>query len=127
MGKHYALYQTRTGNGDGIMKKLLRHNGESLTETLFSVAIVAVVFVMITGAVTAAARVNNRIQNTDSEFRVASGENETVSASVQVTIANPDSPDGNEQNLPTVPVTVYSSDENKYYYYRWDKSQPGDE
>ena len=102
------------------MKKLLSHGGETLLETLFSVAIIAVTFLSLTGAVTAAARVNNRIKNSDSEFRIASSGNSTLTAfrveitnSDGVTIADP----------VTVNVKIYSS--GGYYYYRVGSSGAG--
>ena len=101
------------------MKKLLSHGGETLLETLFSVAIIAVTFLSLTGAVTAAARVNNRIKNSDSEFRIASSGNSTLTA-FRVEITNSD---GSEKKEVNINVKIYSS--GGYYYYRVDSSGAG--
>ena len=94
------------------MKKLLCHNGETLIETLFSVAMIAVIFLFLTGAVTAAARVNNSIKNSDSEFRIASGGNVTPTPA-QAIITYSDG-DGRKE----INVNIYPSETNEYYYYR---------
>ena len=106
------------------MKKLLCHSGETLIETLFSVAMIAVIFLFLTGAVTAAARVNNSIKNSDSEFRIASGGNVTPTpAQAIITYSDGSLPSGN--GTMTVNVNIYPSETNDYYYYRIDSSGSG--
>ena len=97
--------------------KLLCHGGETLIETLFSVAMAAAIFVFLTGAVTAAARVNNSIKNSDSEFRVASGGTAPPTrAQAIITYSDGTSPDGN--GTMEIDVNIYQSETNEYYYYR---------
>ena len=105
------------------MKKLLCHSGETLIETLFSVAMIAVIFLFLTGAVTAAARVNNSIKNSDSEFRIPSSGNGTPTPTPVAAQADITDSDGNR--LETVDIEIYSSETNDYYYYRIDSSGSG--
>ena len=52
------------------MKKLRSKNGESLTETLVAVFIIALVFVFLAGAVITAARMNEAYRQNDVTFRI---------------------------------------------------------
>ena len=105
------------------MKKLLRHSGETLIETLFSVAMIAVIFLFLTGAVTAAARVNNAIKNSDSEFRIPSSGNGTPTPTPAAAQAVITDSDGNV--LLRDDIKVYPSETNEYYYYQIDSSGSG--
>ena len=94
-----------------MKNRLKQKTGESIAETLVAVLIMAVAFLMLTGAVVTAARINNRIKNADVSF--AAGTSEEPSPS-KVTI----SLDGIAAE---VEVTVYQTEtENGYYYYYYE-------
>lgn len=123
------------------MKRLWNHAGETLVETMFSLAIISVTFVFLTGAVVAATRVNSKIRNSGSEFRIddsndsddsdKSDESDESNESVTVTISaeDKDNPGSYELITAPIPVKIYKSvkngDENEYYYYRKDDSKSG--
>ena len=104
------------------MKKFLSRNGESLAETLISLLIIAVTFLFLTGSITASMRVNSRIKNSGSEFRVnSSGSGKEMTVQVRVTGSDGDGI-FQEWNLKGQSVLVYSSGANGYYYYRVNSS-----
>lgn len=93
------------------MKKRLSKSGETIVETLFSMLIVSLTFLFLATAIEAAARVNNKITTTQSEFHVVSSGDSQMGTIQLATGA-------------TVPVTVYRSYAGKnragkdvYYYY----------
>ena len=51
-----------------IKNKITARGGETLVETLAGIVIVALCFVMLAGAIVAAAKANNAIQNTDTAY-----------------------------------------------------------
>lgn len=107
------------------MKKCFSRNGESLAETLISLLIIAVTFLFLTGSIAASIRVNGRIKNSGSEFRVNSSGSGNEMA-VKVTASDSDGNplldgDGNPWEY-TPAVWIYSSGENGYYYYRVNSS-----
>ena len=51
-----------------IKNKITACGGETLVETLAGIVIVALCFVMLAGAIVAAAKANNAIQNTDTAY-----------------------------------------------------------
>ena len=86
------------------MKKLKQKIGESIAETLVAVLILSLSFLMLTGAVVTAARLNHRAQNADVAFvSASSGETRNVTVSLDGVAAD-------------VEVTVHQT-ENGYYYY----------
>ena len=124
------------------MKKVLYRAGETLVETMFSLAIISVTFVFLTGAVVAATRVNSKIRNSGSEFRIdnppkladsdKSDEADESNEPVTVTISaeDKDNPGSYELITAPIPVKIYKSvkngDGNEYYYYRKDDSESGE-
>ena len=55
------------------MKKLHNQNGESLVEVLVSILILALTFVFLTTAVITAAKINRKVQDTDTSFLYSTG------------------------------------------------------
>ena len=53
------------------MKKLKKTNGESIAETLVAVLLMSLAFLMLVGAVVTAARINDRVRNSDVTFAAA--------------------------------------------------------
>ncbi len=51
-----------------MMKKLRSRRGESIPEVLVSMLLVVLTFLFLTGAVVSAARVNDKLKNSYSEF-----------------------------------------------------------
>ena len=51
-----------------LKNKISGHYGETLVETLVGLLIVSLCFVMLAGAIVAAAKANNAIQNTDTAY-----------------------------------------------------------
>ena len=93
------------------MKKVFYRAGETLVETMFSLAIISVTFVFLTGAVVAATRVNSKIRNSGSEFETGNDSGKKVSVTVNVKDV------GNI--IDSKEATLYQS-KNEYYYYRMD-------
>ena len=89
-------------------RKLNNTSGETLAETLTSVIILALVVLLLTGAIVTAARVNHQTDNTKTTFTTT---NQT-SKSGNITIKE----DGKSTSA-TLPVTVYTT-ENEYTYYQ---------
>ena len=87
------------------MKKLKQKTGESIAETLVAVLIMSLAFLMLTGAVVTAARINHRAKNEEVAF--SSGGTSTETA---VSIGLGLSPSG------SMNITLYET-ENGYYYY----------
>ena len=92
-------------------------SGESIAETLVAVLIMALVFLMLTTAVMAAARINAALKNPD----------------VAYTAADPAAPIDDSYGL-TIRVGVQEAvdahaklyqSENGYYYYEFTESTPG--
>ena len=114
------------------MKRLWNHAGETLVETMFSLAIISVTFVFLTGAVVAATRVNSKIRNSGSEFRTVDSPqpvNQDEPVTVTITVTDSDNPGSYELITAPIPVKIYKSvkngDGNEYYYYRKDDSESG--
>lgn len=53
------------------MKRLKNKQGETIAETLVAIMIMAIAFVIMTGAVAAAARINERLKNDKEAFQVS--------------------------------------------------------
>ena len=102
------------------MRKILYHTGETLVETMFSLAMISVTFIFLAGAVVAAVRVNDKIRNSGSEFQIQPNPQPVNQDTVTITITDSDNPDVGETITKT--VDIYQSEENeegnKYYYYR---------
>ena len=100
------------------MKRLWNRAGETLVETMFSLAIISVTFVFLTGAVVAATRVNSKIRNSGSEFK--KGSETPVVSGCEIHVK-----DENDRDIKfddPIKVDIYQSEENeegnRYYYYR---------
>ena len=108
------------------MKRLWNHAGETLVETMFSLVIISVTFVFLTGAVVAATRVNSKIRNSGSEFRTVDSPqpvNQDEPVTVTITVTDSDNPENNE--IIYKQINIYQSKENGYYYYRKEDSESG--
>ncbi len=87
------------------MKKHRKIAGETLTETLVSVLIVALVFLFLTGAVMSAAKVNEKARPEEAAFQKGAAESDSFSVTVSVGAVSE-----------TVDATLYKTG-NGYYYY----------
>lgn len=81
--------------------------GESIAETLVAVLIMALVFLMLTAAVMASARMNARLRNEDVTFETASNELIADDYPVVITVGGASG---------TVNAALYKT-ANGYYYY----------
>ena len=99
------------------MKKVFYRAGETLVETMFSLAIISVTFVFLTGAVVAATRVNSKIRNSGSEFKVQKNAEPVNSEEVKIQVK-----DENDIEIDDPTINIYQSEKNeegnRYYYYR---------
>ena len=91
-----------------IFKKLASSRGESLVETLTALVVAVVVLLFLTTAVVVAARVNNKIGDTDTSFHYA-----TIDQGTDLTVSVKDgiTPVG------TAKVKTYTDDYGCYRYY----------
>ena len=91
-----------------VGRKLKARAGESVAETLVAVLIMALAFLILTGAVLAAARVNERVKNEDVAFAKSDGDPAAPTVtSVSVSL------DGGSAE----PYNVNLYEKNGYYYY----------
>ena len=90
------------------MKKLWTKRGESISETLVAVLIMAMVFTMLTGSVVTAARINSRLKNDEAAF-VAGASVDADGWGVTFSM--------NDQTRHQA-ATLYQT-ENGYYYYEY--------
>ena len=99
------------------MKKLRQKTGETIAETLVAVLIIAIAFVILTGAVAAAARVNERIKNDEEAFQDAGLPDESsISFSLKVyqqTILS----DGVDAGTASAMLHYKAGASDGYYYY----------
>ncbi len=86
------------------MKKLKNKAGETLGEVLVALLIVSLSFLILTGAVISAAKVNDKLKNEDVAFNTE-GATSTDTTTIQI--------DGESV---TVTVALHRTD-NGYYYY----------
>ena len=98
------------------MKKLRQKTGETIAETLVAVLIIAIAFVILTGAVAAAARVNERIKNDEEAFQDAGLNESSISFSLKVyqqTILS----DGVDAGTASAMLHYKAGASDGYYYY----------
>ena len=69
-----------------ISNRITSRAGESIAETLVAVLIMALAFLVLTGAVLTAARINARIQNKDVAFNTQENAPETTEVPVYITL-----------------------------------------
>ena len=113
-----------TGRNSSVDSKKISifHAGETLVETMFSLAIISVTFLFLTGAVVAAIRTNDKIRNSGSEFQT--GEKLRSDEQPYVTVKI-ESNDGIAYDEPiSMNIDIYQSEKNGYYYYRVDTANP---
>lgn len=93
------------------MKTHRKHAGESITETMVAMLIVAFSVLFLANAVVSAARVNSRIKNGDEEFSFL-GDSSVRSAEVTILL-----PQGDDPSISvTKPVQLYQSEKDYVYY-----------
>lgn len=90
-------------------RKLLSNHGETITESLISVVIIAIAFVALQASVMASARVNAKANALIKNFEISNNPEQAQGYSVKVQHS-----DGNSDS---VNVPVYWSKDNYYYYY----------
>ena len=101
------------------MKKLLRkfqlklqsRSGETIAETLVTMVILSLAVLMLAGAVVTAARINKKADNTDTAFLVKD------EAGIATNITITENSQAGEVNSVTIPVTLYTT-QNDYQYYK---------
>ena len=90
-------------------RKLNSQKGETLVETLVAILIIAVGFIMLSGAIVAAARVNASVKNTEVVFNMAGQSSDETEASIV-------HGSGAGGQSTSVTVTKHKT-ENEYVYY----------
>ncbi len=90
-----------------MVNKLRKNAGETIPETLVAVLIMAMAFLMLTGAVVTAARINSSVRN--NEMTVSNSSQQTVDTAYAITVKYDDT----AQQMQS---TLYQT-ENGYYYY----------
>ena len=98
------------------MKKLLNKKGETIVETVAAMLVVAVAFLLLSGAVTAAARITDHIDDDETVLDLKNPVS-TVSGTVGITFAGTT----READVTYNTVVVNSGEENEstYYYYAY--------
>ena len=91
------------------MRKLRMKRGESISETLIAVLIMALMFTMLTGAVITAARINSRLKNDEAAFRAGTEVDGADGWGVVLRM-------GDQQYRQS--AKLYET-ENGYYYYEY--------
>ena len=90
------------------MRKLKQKSGETLAEVLIAVLVMTIAFVILTGAVAAAARVNYRAENKSADLASTAASESKVQVSVYGL-----SPDVSYAEK----IKLYKNEDSGYYYY----------
>lgn len=97
------------------MKKRIRSRaGESIAETLVAVLIISLAFLMLAGAVTAAARVNEGIKNEKQSFQFGTAAGKPT---VELSITG-----GTLSFSDDVEVQLYKKETDGFTYYHYEKT-----
>ena len=109
------------------MKRLKQKKGESIAEALVAILVIAFAFVIMTGAVAAAARVNETIKNDETAFPIE-GTKANGDQAFSIGLYQKDVTAGSLVSAGEAPATLYydvdpddsdgkAYDPHGYYYY----------
>lgn len=103
-----------------IIKKFKKNKGETLSETLFALLIIALALIMLPGAVVSASKVNHAVKNT-TLFGSAGAENSIAGSIVQITVTESASGEGvgETSDVNGISVKGYEGNNGTIEFYRF--------